>query len=166
VLKALPAPMQEIPPGYGQVALVRTAGTLRNVGEISRLAEVAVDSRKFDRARRRKPACGIDDAGPHRRRGAGAADSGWGQTVVLNAVSLTVTPGGTLAILGRNGAGKTTLFATLMGLTTLHGGTILMDGRAIDTLPTHRRARPGLGYVSQEREIFSSLTVMENLVVA
>jgi branched-chain amino acid transport system ATP-binding protein len=62
--------------------------------------------------------------------------SGWGQTVVLNGVSLTVTPGSALAILGRNGGGKTTLFATLMGLTTLHGGTILMDGRAIDTLPT------------------------------
>jgi len=86
--------------------------------------------------------------------------SGWGRTVVLNGVSLTATPGSTLAILGRNGAGKTTLFATLMGL------TILMGGRAIDALPTHRRARLGLGYVSQEREIFSSLTVMENLAVA
>jgi len=92
--------------------------------------------------------------------------SGWDRTVVLNGVSLTATPGSTLAILGRNGAGKTTLFATLMGLTTLHGGTILMGGRAIDALPTHRRARLGLGYVSQEREIFSSLTVMENLAVA
>ena len=92
--------------------------------------------------------------------------SGWGQTVVLNGVSLTVTPGSALAILGRNGGGKTTLFATLMGLTTLHGGTILMGGRAIEALPTHRRARLGLGYVSQEREIFSSLTVMENLAVA
>jgi ABC-type Na+ transport system ATPase subunit NatA len=50
--------------------------------------------------------------------------SGWGRTVVLNGVSLTATPGSTLAVLGRNGAGKTTLFATLMGLTTLHGGTI------------------------------------------
>jgi branched-chain amino acid transport system ATP-binding protein len=92
--------------------------------------------------------------------------SGWGRTVVLNGVSLTATPGSTLAVLGRNGAGKTTLFATLMGLTTLHGGTIQMGGRAIDALPTHRRARLGLGYVSQEREIFSSLTVMENLAVA
>jgi branched-chain amino acid transport system ATP-binding protein len=58
------------------------------------------------------------------------------------------------------------LFATLMGLTTLHGGMIRMGGKAIDALPTHRRARLGLGYVSQEREIFSSLTVMENLAVA
>jgi branched-chain amino acid transport system ATP-binding protein len=86
--------------------------------------------------------------------------------VVLNGVSLTATPGSTLAVLGRNGAGKTTLFATLMGLTTFHGGMIRMGGRAIDALPTHRRARLGLGYVSQEREIFSWLTVMENLAVS
>ena len=92
--------------------------------------------------------------------------SGWGQTMVLNGVSLTAMPSSTLAILGRNGAGKTTLLATLMGLTTLHGGRILMGGRAIEALPTYRRARLGLGYVSQEREIFSSLTVMENLAVA
>jgi ABC-type branched-subunit amino acid transport system ATPase component len=60
---------------------------------------------------------------------------GWGRTVVLNGVSLTATPGSTLAVLGRNGAGKTTLFATLMGLTTLHGGMIRMGGRPIDALP-------------------------------
>jgi branched-chain amino acid transport system ATP-binding protein len=97
---------------------------------------------------------------------AGDLVSGWGRTVVLDGVSLTAMPGSTLAVLGRNGAGKTTLFATLMGLTTLHAGTIRMGGTAIDALPTHRRARLGLGYVSQEREIFSSLTVMENLAVA
>jgi branched-chain amino acid transport system ATP-binding protein len=89
-----------------------------------------------------------------------------GRTAVLNGVSLTATPGCTLAVLGRNGAGKTTLFATLMGLTTLRGGMIRMGGRAVDALPTHRRARLGLGYVSQKREIFSSLTVIENLAVA
>jgi len=92
--------------------------------------------------------------------------SGWGRTVVLNGVSLTARPGSTLALLGRNGSGKTTLLATLMGLTTLHGGMIRFSGRAIDALPTHRRARLGLGYVSQEREIFASLTVTENLAVA
>jgi branched-chain amino acid transport system ATP-binding protein len=92
--------------------------------------------------------------------------SGWGRTVVLNGVSLTAAPGSTLAVLGRNGAGKTTLLATLMGLTTVHRGTIQMGGRAIDALPTHRRARFGLGYVSQEREIFASLSVIENLAVA
>jgi branched-chain amino acid transport system ATP-binding protein len=92
--------------------------------------------------------------------------SGWGRTVVLNGLSLMATPGSTLAVLGRNGAGKTTLLATLMGLTTVHGGTIRMGGMAIDALPTHLRARLGLGYVSQEREIFSSLSVIENLAVA
>jgi len=65
----------EIPTGSGQIALVRTAGALSNVGEIRRIPEVAVDRRKLDLARRRKPACGIDDAGPYRRRDAGAADN-------------------------------------------------------------------------------------------
>jgi branched-chain amino acid transport system ATP-binding protein len=92
--------------------------------------------------------------------------SGWGRTVVLDGVSLTAEPGSTLAVLGRNGAGKTTLLATLMGLTNLHGGTIRMGGEEIAALPTHRRARLGLGYVPQEREIFPSLTVSENLAVA
>jgi len=96
----------------------------------------------------------------------GGLVSGWGQTVVLDDVSLAVPSGGTLAVLGRNGAGKTTLFATLMGLATRHRGTIRLDGRAIEALPTHRRARAGLGYVAQEREIFPSLTVAENLAVA
>jgi branched-chain amino acid transport system ATP-binding protein len=92
--------------------------------------------------------------------------AGWDRTVVLDDVSLAAAPGSTLAVLGRNGAGKTTLLATLMGLTTLHGGTIRLDGRAIETLSTHRRARLGLGYVPQEREVFASLTVVENLAVA
>jgi branched-chain amino acid transport system ATP-binding protein len=92
--------------------------------------------------------------------------SGWGRGVVLNGVSLTAAQGGTLAVLGRNGAGKTTLLATLMGLATLHGGTIRIGGSSIEGLPTHRRARRGLGYVAQEREIFPSLSVAENLAVA
>jgi branched-chain amino acid transport system ATP-binding protein len=92
--------------------------------------------------------------------------AGWGGTVVLDGVSLSAEPGKTLALLGRNGAGKTTLLATLMGLTSLHGGTIHIGGEAIEGLPTHRRARLGLGYVPQEREIFPSLTVSENLAVA
>jgi branched-chain amino acid transport system ATP-binding protein len=86
--------------------------------------------------------------------------------VVLDGVSLAAAPGGTLAVLGRNGAGKTTLLATLMGLARLHEGTIRIGGNPIDGLPTHRRARLGLGYVAQEREIFASLNVAENLAVA
>jgi branched-chain amino acid transport system ATP-binding protein len=92
--------------------------------------------------------------------------AGWGQTVVLDRISLAVPPGGTLAVLGRNGAGKTTLLATIMGLANHHRGTIRLGGAPIDALPTHRRARLGLGYVPQEREIFPSLTVTENLAVA
>ena len=92
--------------------------------------------------------------------------AGWGPTTVLDSISLAVPPGGTLAVLGRNGAGKTTLLATIMGLATRHRGLIRLGGEPIDTLPTHRRARLGLGFVPQEREIFSSLTVEENLAVA
>ena len=96
----------------------------------------------------------------------GGLVSGWGQTVVLDGVQLRAEAGSTLAVLGRNGDVKTTLLATLMGLTTLHRGTIRLGGVPIEALPTHRRARLGLGYVPQEREIFSSLTVGENLAVA
>jgi branched-chain amino acid transport system ATP-binding protein len=92
--------------------------------------------------------------------------AGYGQTVVLDGISFEVPPGGTLAVLGRNGVGKTTLLTTLMGFTQRHRGTIVLGDVAIETVPTHRRARMGLGYVPQEREIFPSLTVEENLAVA
>ena len=92
--------------------------------------------------------------------------AGYGETVVLEGVSLSLPPKGTLAVLGRNGVGKSTLLATIMGHTTLHGGTITLDGHEIMRLAPHRRARLGLGWVPQEREIFRSLTVEENLAVA
>jgi branched-chain amino acid transport system ATP-binding protein len=92
--------------------------------------------------------------------------AGYGETVVLEGVSLILPPKGTLAVLGRNGVGKSTLLATIMGHTTLHGGAITLDGREIMRLAPHRRARLGLGWVPQEREIFRSLTVEENLAVA
>ncbi|HUC68407.1 MAG TPA: ABC transporter ATP-binding protein [Stellaceae bacterium] len=92
--------------------------------------------------------------------------AGYGETMVLEGVSLILPPKGTLAVLGRNGVGKSTLLATIMGHTTLHGGTITLDGREIMRLAPHRRARLGLGWVPQEREIFRSLTVEENLAVA
>jgi branched-chain amino acid transport system ATP-binding protein len=81
-------------------------------------------------------------------------------------VSLEVPANGTLAVLGRNGVGKSTLLLTLMGYTRLHRGEVLWDGKPISRLPAHRRARLGIGWVAQEREIFPSLTVEENLCVA
>ena len=91
--------------------------------------------------------------------------AGYGSTVVLDDLSFTLSPGGTLAVLGRNGVGKTTLLATLMGFTNRHRGTIRFGERAIETLPSHRRNRLGIGYVPQEREIFPSLSAEENLRV-
>jgi branched-chain amino acid transport system ATP-binding protein len=92
--------------------------------------------------------------------------AGYGATVVIDDVSLSVPAGGTLAILGRNGVGKSTLLKTLMGLTTLHRGVVKLGDERIDHRPTHQRARLGLGYVPQEREIFPSLTTEENLAVS
>ncbi len=92
--------------------------------------------------------------------------AGNGETVVLEGVSLTLPPRGTLAVLGRNGVGKTTLLATIMGHTTLHGGAIRLGPREVSRMAPHRRARAGIGWVPQEREIFRSLTVEENLAVA
>ncbi len=92
--------------------------------------------------------------------------AGYGRTVVLDGVSLSLRGGATLAVLGRNGVGKTTLISTIMGHTTLHGGTIRFRGEDITTLPVYARCRDGIGLVPQEREIFPSLTLEENLTVA
>jgi branched-chain amino acid transport system ATP-binding protein len=92
--------------------------------------------------------------------------AGYGDTVVLEAIALELPAGETLAVLGRNGVGKTTLLATIMGHTRLRGGSIRFAGREISGLPAYRRARLGIGFVPQEREIFPSLTVEENLLVA
>jgi branched-chain amino acid transport system ATP-binding protein len=92
--------------------------------------------------------------------------AGYGESIVLDDVSLTLAEGGSLAILGRNGVGKTTLLATIMGCTTLRAGAMFWRGHDLASLPPHRRARLGIGWVAQEREIFSSLTVEENLTVA
>ncbi|WP_448207590.1 ABC transporter ATP-binding protein [Azospirillum sp. sgz302134] len=90
--------------------------------------------------------------------------AGYGPTRIVENLSFTVPPGGRLALLGRNGVGKTTTLATLVGQTTLHGGSILLDGVDITRLPSSARAAAGLGYVPQTRDVFRSLTVEENLV--
>jgi branched-chain amino acid transport system ATP-binding protein len=92
--------------------------------------------------------------------------AGYGETVVLEDVRLALREGETLSIIGRNGVGKTTLLATVMGHTTLHGGAINLRGQNIAKLAPHRRSWAGLGYVPQEREIFPSLSLRENLEVA
>jgi branched-chain amino acid transport system ATP-binding protein len=92
--------------------------------------------------------------------------AGYGETVVIEDISLELRSARTLAVLGRNGTGKTTLLATIMGHTRLRAGSIRFKGREISLMPTHRRARLGVGFVPQEREIFPSLTVEENLTVA
>lgn len=92
-----------------------------------------------------------------------ALSAGYGEAVVLNDVSLSIDEGCTLALLGRNGTGKTTLMNTIAGVTRQHGGAITLDGIALHKLPPHRRAAAGIGWVPQERNIFKSLTVHENL---
>ena len=92
--------------------------------------------------------------------------AGYGETIVLEGISLVLSPGQTLTVLGRNGVGKTTLLATIMGHTRFHGGGIRFAGVEIAAMPPYRRARLGIGFVPQEREIFPSLTVEENLTVA
>src|ERR1041385_2838123 len=94
-----------------------------------------------------------------------SVSAGYGETVVLDDVSVALAAGGTLAVLGRNGVGKTTLLASVLGHTTLHAGRIEFEGQRIEHMPTYQRARLGIGYVPQEREIFPSLTVDENLTV-
>jgi branched-chain amino acid transport system ATP-binding protein len=89
--------------------------------------------------------------------------AGYGEAVVLQDVSLALGEGETLALLGRNGTGKTTLINTLAGATRQHGGSITLGGIALHKLASHERAAAGIGWVPQERNIFKSLTVHENL---
>jgi len=89
--------------------------------------------------------------------------SGYGEAVVVQGVDLTLEQGQSLALLGRNGTGKTTLLNTLVGVTRRHQGRITLAGVDLTALPPHQRAAAGIGWVPQERNIFKSLTVHENL---
>lgn len=89
----------------------------------------------------------------------------YGGSQILWDVDLTIERGSCTCIMGRNGVGKTTLLKCLMGLLPISGGEILLDGKAIQTTATHQRARMGLGFVPQGRDIFSTLTVEENLQI-
>lgn len=83
--------------------------------------------------------------------------------VVVKDVSLNVHSGDVVGLLGPNGAGKTTSFYMMVGLTSLDGGKILLDGQDMSAMPIHRRALLGLSYLPQEASIFRKLTVAENI---
>ena len=89
--------------------------------------------------------------------------AGYGEAVVLPGLSLRLAEGQVLALLGRNGTGKTTLINSIVGVTRRFGGTIAVGGRDITPLRPDQRARAGIGWVPQERNIFRSLTVEENM---
>ena len=91
--------------------------------------------------------------------------AGYGASVVLEDVSLTMTEGDSVALLGRNGVGKTTLLVTLLGLTRVHRGALRWRGGDLAALPTYQRAQAGLGWVPQERYMWPSLTIEEHLTV-
>jgi branched-chain amino acid transport system ATP-binding protein len=91
--------------------------------------------------------------------------AGYGETVVLEDINLKLHKGESISVIGRNGVGKSTLLATAMGHTTLHKGEVVLGGQSLRAVPIYRRAVMGLGFVPQEREIFPSLTVRENLSV-
>jgi branched-chain amino acid transport system ATP-binding protein len=92
--------------------------------------------------------------------------AGYSSAVVLDDISLELAAQGGIAVLGRNGVGKSTLLLTIMGYTRVSRGRIFWRGADITYEAPHRRARAGIGWVAQEREIFSTLTVEENLTVA
>jgi branched-chain amino acid transport system ATP-binding protein len=92
--------------------------------------------------------------------------AGYGAATVLHGISLELPEHGSLALLGRNGVGKSTLLLTIMGFTQMRGGRVFWRGEDISKLPPHKRAAGGIGWAAQEREIFPSLTVAENLTVA
>jgi branched-chain amino acid transport system ATP-binding protein len=92
--------------------------------------------------------------------------AGYGETIILEDVSFALPERGSLAVLGRNGVGKTTLLATIMGHTTFHSGEMKFLQNRIEKEPVYERARAGIGYVPQDRLVFPSLSVEENLTVA
>jgi|688.fasta_scaffold10777_12 branched-chain amino acid transport system ATP-binding protein len=92
-------------------------------------------------------------------------NAGYGASRVLHGLDLAIYPGETLVVMGRNGVGKTTLVETIMGLTDYHSGEILYNGKPMQHLAPYQRNRAGIGWVPQQREVFPSLTVEENMSV-
>jgi branched-chain amino acid transport system ATP-binding protein len=84
---------------------------------------------------------------------------------VLRRIALSVPPGGRVALIGRNGAGKTTTLRALMGLLPLRQGRVMVAGRDATAVPAHHRARMGIGYAPEERRLFGSFSVRENMLL-
>ena len=91
--------------------------------------------------------------------------AGYGDSIILEGVSIELAAHGSLALLGRNGVGKTTLIVSLLGLTRIHRGKIMFAGADVTGWRPYTRAYAGMGWIPQERDIFPSLTVKENLTV-
>lgn len=91
--------------------------------------------------------------------------SGYGGKPVLQGIDVEVKEGEIVAVIGRNGVGKSTLIKSLIGLLPADKGSIVFQGKAIDQVPAHQRARLGIGYVPQGRDVFPRMTVLENLIV-
>ena len=89
--------------------------------------------------------------------------AGYGDSVIVEGISLAVDEGDSLALLGRNGVGKTTLLLTVLGATRLRGGALRWRGSDLGSMPMFRRARAGMGWVPQQRALYPSLTVEEHL---
>ena len=92
--------------------------------------------------------------------------SGYGSAEVLFGVTLEIGQGEMLALLGRNGMGKSTLIRTILGLTALNAGSIQVRGKDVSGWPSHRVARAGIGWVPEGRQVFTDLTIEENLLVS
>ncbi len=92
--------------------------------------------------------------------------AGYGRAQAVQGLSFTLREGTRVGLLGRNGAGKTTTLAAVMGLVKVFSGELVLNGTPILAMPTYQRSRSGIGYVPQARDIFSSLTVEENLLAA
>lgn len=92
-------------------------------------------------------------------------NAGYGASRVLHGLDLAVYPGETLVVMGRNGVGKTTLVETIIGLTDYHSGDILYNGKPLQQVAPYQRSRAGIAWVPQQREVFPSLTVEENMSV-
>jgi branched-chain amino acid transport system ATP-binding protein len=85
--------------------------------------------------------------------------------VILRGVSLEIPPGGLVGLVGRNGAGKTTTLKGIMGLTSVTGGTITLDGNDLVQVPGHKRAPLGIGYMPEDRRLIGALTVEDNILM-